>query len=283
MNHAGAADGETKRPVDGIRDNSFLIEEAYNQEAGVVQHIFTGLFSASDEGLGGTRAWDMSFTQEWPVFSQKHQLSYTLPFALREEDERHHGGIGDALLNYRYQFSMEEDLMPAISPRVSLIFPSGDEERGLGSGVLGYQLNLPISKTLSDRVYVNFNLGLTYLPNAEIELSNGKHSAPQDVLGYNVGGSVIFAITEDFHFLLESLANFDQVLNEVDSRRGPRGRRDSETKVVISPGVRWAWNLRGDLQVVPGVAFPIGLTEDTFDYGMFLYLSVEHPFMKMND
>jgi hypothetical protein len=38
-----AAD-ENKRPVDGIMDNSFLIEEAYNQEKGVVQHIFTAIY-----------------------------------------------------------------------------------------------------------------------------------------------------------------------------------------------------------------------------------------------
>ena len=31
-----------ERPIDVIEDNSFLIEEAYNQEAGVVQHIFNG-------------------------------------------------------------------------------------------------------------------------------------------------------------------------------------------------------------------------------------------------
>jgi len=38
---AHAVEVKEKRPIDGIADNSFLIEEAYNQEAGVVQHIFT--------------------------------------------------------------------------------------------------------------------------------------------------------------------------------------------------------------------------------------------------
>ena len=37
------AEAQESRPIDGIADNSFLIEEAYNQEAGVVQHIFTAL------------------------------------------------------------------------------------------------------------------------------------------------------------------------------------------------------------------------------------------------
>jgi hypothetical protein len=33
------AEEDDKRPAAAIQDNSFLIEEAYNQEEGVVQHI----------------------------------------------------------------------------------------------------------------------------------------------------------------------------------------------------------------------------------------------------
>ena len=49
-----------------IQDNSFLIEEAYNQEAGVVQHI-----SAFSRAEGG--AWLYTFTQEWPLGGIDHQ------------------------------------------------------------------------------------------------------------------------------------------------------------------------------------------------------------------
>ena len=55
-----------------IQDNSFLIEEAYNQEAGVVQHIFTYQYNEK------TKLFTYGFTQEWPVHSQTHQLSFTL-------------------------------------------------------------------------------------------------------------------------------------------------------------------------------------------------------------
>jgi len=56
-----------------IADNSFLIEEAYNQERGVVQHI-----SVWQRDLR-SRAWAFTFTQEWPLSTQTHQLSYTIP------------------------------------------------------------------------------------------------------------------------------------------------------------------------------------------------------------
>ena len=40
-----------------IEDNSFLIEEAYNQETGVVQHIFTGM-----QNFTPIKNWEFSFT-----------------------------------------------------------------------------------------------------------------------------------------------------------------------------------------------------------------------------
>ncbi|HWH76104.1 MAG TPA: hypothetical protein VNT76_01990, partial [Candidatus Binatus sp.] len=62
---ANLAAAAEERPIDVIEDNSFLIEEAYNQEAGVVQHIWNAIYTKS----GRSHGWNFSFTQEWPVFS----------------------------------------------------------------------------------------------------------------------------------------------------------------------------------------------------------------------
>src|SRR5262245_44112206 len=56
-----------------IQDNIFLIEEAYNQEEGVVQHINEFIHTWHHN------QWLYTFTQEWPVGSQQHQVSYTIP------------------------------------------------------------------------------------------------------------------------------------------------------------------------------------------------------------
>src|ERR1043166_4438235 len=85
------AQTQAKTPF-GIVDNSFLVEEAFNQEPGVVQNIFSYTREAS-------RQWILSFTQEWPVGSMTHQLSYTLPVGRMGADT----GFGDVLLNYRWQ------------------------------------------------------------------------------------------------------------------------------------------------------------------------------------
>src|SRR5436190_22726307 len=82
----------------GIQDNSFLVEEAYNQNFGVVQHIssFTRFWNSKD--------WVYTFTQEWPVpGDERHQLSYTLAFQHAGAFPGSGSGIGDVLLNYRYQ------------------------------------------------------------------------------------------------------------------------------------------------------------------------------------
>src|SRR5689334_1588462 len=92
-----------------IQDNSFLMEEAYNQEARVVQHIST-LIKDPQSGL-----WTYSFTQEWPVRGQRNQLSYTLPVA--DQGGRSQTGIGDVLLNYRLQVISPEDSKVAFAPR----------------------------------------------------------------------------------------------------------------------------------------------------------------------
>ncbi len=57
-----------------IADNSFFIEEAYNQEPGVVQHLVT-LLAAGPAG----KDLFLSITQEWPFRSQRHQVSYAVP------------------------------------------------------------------------------------------------------------------------------------------------------------------------------------------------------------
>ena len=80
-----------------IQDNSFLIEEAYNQEAGVVQTIQT--FTR----IAGTGDWVYALTQEWPVPDEENQLSATIQFLGLYGPGGFSRGFGDVQLNYRYQ------------------------------------------------------------------------------------------------------------------------------------------------------------------------------------
>lgn len=250
---AFAAEAEDMRPAKALQDNSFLIEEAYNQEAGVVQHILVMQRQGRD--------WNLAFTQEWPVFSQEHQFSYTLPFARLRSGGQRASGIGDIMLNYRYQAWTETMTRPAFAPRVSLIAPSGDERRGLGDGSTGMQFNLPFSKIVGDRVSVHANFGYTHMFDIQGLATNS----------YFAGGSVIYAATRELNFMFEVLHDWEQTVDT--------GALMRDRTLTISPGVRYAFNLDAG-QLVLGAGAPIAFTSgQRTSYGMILYLSFEHSFL----
>jgi len=263
------ARAEEKRPIDVIEDNSFLIEEAYNQEAGVVQHIFTAIYNNDSR----SRGWNFNFTQEWPVFSQDHQFSYSVPSSHFIDGADRVYGIGDILLNYRYQALEEDDVKPAFAPRFSLILPTGNRNRGTGNGVVGYQWSLPFSKKLASRFAMHANFGLTYLPGvrAPLDGSTGPLSPKRSLVSYNLGASAIFAILPRLHLMLEWIGPFEESIND-------RGKATREFMPILSPGFRAAVVNEEKLQVVVGAAAPIGLNRKADNVGALLYLSIEHNF-----
>src|SRR5215510_9841198 len=50
---------DVPQPIEVIEDNSFLIEEAYNQEVGVVQHIFTAQWGENRDVHPHQRGWNL--------------------------------------------------------------------------------------------------------------------------------------------------------------------------------------------------------------------------------
>jgi hypothetical protein len=243
-----------------IADNSFFIEEAYNQEPGVIQHI-TSLAAAG----AGRRDLYFSFTQEWPFRSQRHQLSYTLP--VTRLDGRS-AGLGDVLLNYRLQLGAGTSRW-AFAPRLSLVLPTGSVRRGLGDGSIGLQANLPLSFELTRQIVTHWNAGATILPRAQGTLVGGRR--PRHTLThFAVGGSVI-ALT---HLPVQVM--FESVLHSQSEIAGGGAIRRT-TEWIASPGIRAAVSL-GSLQVVPGVALPFVRSGGSTEHGAFLYLSLEHPF-----
>jgi len=237
-----------------ISDNSFLIEESYNQEPGVVQHISTlaRTFNA--------RGWAYMFTQEWPVRGKAHQFSYSVPLVNTGSVT----GVGDVMLNYRYQAVDDDTRGLAFSPRISMSLPTGDYKRLLGVGSVGWQVNLPVSKAFGASFVSHTNAGATWWPSARVPGNGASISA------VNLGQSVIWLLTPRFNVMLESV--WSRTTTQAHG-----GSSDSES-AFISPGIRWGYDFPSGLQIVPGVAVPIGVGPSRGTRQLFLYLSFEHPF-----
>ena len=237
-----------------IIDNSFLVEEAFNQEPGIFQNIF-----GISAGEGG--AWEAAFTQEWPLFSHTHQFSFTVPAVSADGNT----GLGDVMINYRLQALDGEGTSLAFSPRVSLILGTGNEDRGLGSGGTGWQINLPFSRQVGD-AYFHWNAGLTHTADPD-ELPGERYPVTP-----HVALSGIWRVRPMFNVMLESRLEWEEVVTVE--------RRYRDASVTLSPGFRTGWNV-GATQTIVGLAMPITFGLGPATTGVFGYFSYELPFRRM--
>lgn len=166
------------------------------------------------------------------------------------------------MLNYRWQALFETGLQPAFAPRLSLILPTGDRDKDLGNESLGIQVNLPVSKIVSNRITLHGNAGFTSY--ADID--------DKQPTSFNLGGSMIYAVSRDFNLMLETLGEWNASVNEVSEI-------ENEFTYTISPGFRYAFNF-AEGQLVIGAAAPMSFTDGEGDYGAFLYASFEHGFLR---
>ncbi len=199
-----------------ISDNSFLIEEAYNQEPGVVQHIST--FSRPNGG----GAWAYSFTQEWPLFGELYQLSYTVP-VLHEDGTG--TGLGDVGLNFRYQLlgggdaAVHSRLGSRSSCQPAARRAGGERERPQ------YQTNLPLSWVPAPRLATHWNAGMTVTPGR-------RGRAPF------LGASAVWLLRPEFNLLVEALWTGGDDESRPCSIPAPGGRSTSTVGCRSFPGWR---------------------------------------------
>jgi hypothetical protein len=245
---------ETSKEPPRIADNSFLVEEAYNQEAGVVQHISN--YRRAPDGT-----WLLTFTQEWPAPSQRHQLSYTVPVVSNGAG----AGLGDLALNYRYQLLGRDEDRVWFSPRVSAYLATGDNSRDRGFGGPGLQVNLPVSVELASTLVTHWNAGATATRARD---SRGERQTLRSV---NAAASAIWLAMPVLNLMLESTWERNQSFDPLDRTR-------TDERLTIMPGLRGAINLASGMQIVPGIGIPFTTTGGSTERDLFLYFSVEHSF-----
>lgn len=254
-----------------IEDNSMLIEEAFNQEAGVIQHISNFIVDHGD--------YTYAYTQEIPLADVKHQLSIGLSYASFHKPEGYElynsnyltKGLGDLFINYRPMLRGKNDWALVI-PRFTLIIPTGNARYGLGSGGWGGQFNLAVTKRLNSKITTHYNAGYTLIKKADY-YSYATDGTPalkfqRNVPTANIGASVIWLVHPKFNLMTEYVSSFGNAIND-------EGNLDTDNVTIVNPGFRFAVNV-GKCQVVPGFGMPLNFSNGQFTgSGGFFYLSIE--------
>jgi hypothetical protein len=152
----------------------------------------------------------------------------------------------------------------AISPRVSVLIPTGNWREERGNGAAGFQFNLPVSARIGKRLVTHWNAGATVTPGAPAQ--GGESNT---IWGLSAGASAIAEVRPAFNVLVEA------AWLRISDIFGPD--EDIE-ELFINPGIRWAHTLKNGLQIVPGIGVPIGVGPSRGTTAVFLYLSLEHGF-----
>lgn len=94
------------------------------------------------------------------------EISFDAPFLTlinhRNNPPPHTSGIGDSTFSFKYNFhkEAEKSAVPALSATFSVQFPTGDENRSLGSGVCDYAFNFIAQKTIAGKNTLRVNAGM---------------------------------------------------------------------------------------------------------------------------
>jgi hypothetical protein len=130
---------------------------------------------------------------------------------VRSEDESGHveriDGAQDVGLGAKWQYLGEGSVMPRQALALAANLPAADEDKGLGSGEVDYDVTWIASKTLGERVGLHLNVGYTWVGDPDGE-------AVGDVLHYGLAADV--HLTDSVHWVVEAFAE-DERDSDADS------------------------------------------------------------------
>ena len=95
----------------------------------------------------------------------------------------------------------------------------------------------------------------------------------QTILSYNYGASVIWLVNKNLNLMLECAGATEFIYTK---NQDPMYYHN----VILNPGIRYAFNFKSGLQIVPGLSIPINISQGFEFNDIFLYLSFEHPLWK---
>ncbi|HEX8432076.1 MAG TPA: hypothetical protein VF625_12335, partial [Longimicrobium sp.] len=150
-------------------------------------------------------------------------------------------------LGYRYKIIGGEDEPLTITPGVEATAMRGEK--------VEFEAALPVSYAFGRGWTSNSNVGVSFTPG-------------DDEVSFTVGEGIMRRVGRSLNLMVEALYS---------SEESPIPGDETEGGVFVIPGFQYAFDLSPRVQLVPGVAVPIGLGKAEGERGLFLYLSIEHP------
>lgn len=243
-----------------LQSNEFLVEVPWLQDKGEVQHTFS--FTRANNGQ-----WASRFSQEWALFSDRHQLAISMPSQLTGE----HRSTGDVELTYKFLLRGNSQSRFAVAPGINLLLPTGSVSKETGAGAAGIGFIVPASLMLSKKVAWNSSAGLTWIPTARNEQKERAALKRMEV-----GQGIVWFARPRLNLLMEAKWEHNQAVIE-------NKQKETEHEVFASPGIRWAHLAPGGVAIMPGLAFPIGVGPSRGQWGIMLFLSIEHSFKRKHE
>lgn len=241
-----------------IEDNSFYLEEGFNQDAGMVQFIQSYEMSTRvSQGL-------YDLTIEMPITDKVHQWSYGFE-ALNKGNEGRQD-IGDSVLSYRYQSLNRDGYLMA--ERFGLILPTGSVEHETSNGVLGLDFKYAATIPVATLWMNHWNVGSRILPNSKRFKQKVRVSEQE----YSLATSGVYLYSDHLNLILEAIfTNFNGF--------GDEGEKITENAITLNPGIRVDFDIDWNAtQVVPGISFPARFVGGLIEQGILFYLSFEPNF-----
>lgn len=276
----------TKRENDNDDDDDrfegedflFRLEEAYAQRRGELQVSF-----AFDFASGREREREFSFEDgkrdvetetsrantygylveiEYGV-TDRLQIEVEIPyFSVRERSSEglfESGNLADIEVGLGYALVEETETLPAVLASFEIALPTGDHRKEIGNDRFGYGGRLAMSKDFG-RWVGHLNVGYEYVNDARLWFANGEDGPKLDLNGIEYGAGVVYKFDDSWHGIVELVGETGEEL-ELDGRRW-------ETELSLIPGLRYGIETRGFGDFEFGVAFPVGLTSDSEDWGV---------------
>ncbi len=215
-------------------------------------------FGAGRAEWGITDRWEVDF--EFGALVLKERVGGATTFAEH--------GAADLLAGVRYRVLRESSAPFTLTMGPQIIFPVASRARGLGTGEVGYAWDVAAAKDWGGPVFLvaSLNLGLTpdvpAFPDGsgpEFDLSSVEWAT---ALGWRALERPSGDANHDIHVLFE--------LGGVRADDIDAGTRVRATELQFSPGFRYGYLSHWGSLTEIGVAFPIGLTRDSPDWGVIL-------------